>query len=205
MRVSAFSMSFVIEPLTLIHVTIGMHELALAVRLVRMPVPLVAGAVWPHLLSIPISLVCYPLTSVCRPVLQCDRASLHSALIIILHSPHVLIVLVLEVHAPVGCLGVFVDEFIVRDLCASLHLPQVLILLLRSVPVPLAVVEARKGLPCKTLFHHRLILIVGLLDLGLLGVQDASAGCDTFWSIFASSAITCAISHLIYEYYILII
>ena len=64
MTVYSEAVSFVVHPMTVIYIAIGMNESSLAVRLVVNPVALIRRAVRPHLyaLTLPYRSICEPLS-----------------------------------------------------------------------------------------------------------------------------------------------
>jgi len=84
-------MGFVVQPLALVDVAVGVLELALPVRLVKSPLALVARTVRPNLMSEAVSHIVQPLSSVDSSVLQLDSAHLNYGVVVrLLSTEHLL-------------------------------------------------------------------------------------------------------------------
>jgi hypothetical protein len=82
MRVLAFSVSFVIQPLAFVDVAIGVDEFALAVCFVVLPVSFISRTIWPHLASVAVSETVRPLTSIDGAIFESNRTASYSTFLI---------------------------------------------------------------------------------------------------------------------------
>ncbi len=70
MHVSAYAISLVIDPTTLINIPINMDKLALPMSPIILPLTLIACAIWPHLQAKAVPEAANPLASVGSPSLE---------------------------------------------------------------------------------------------------------------------------------------
>ena len=71
-------MSFIVDPLALVYVTISVDKLSLAIRFVSPPEAFIPASIWPHLATKAISLSYQPLTCVDGSVFESNWPSCNS-------------------------------------------------------------------------------------------------------------------------------
>ena len=80
MLVGTMSVSFIVDPLALIDISIGVDEFTVTIGFIILPITFVSGSVGPNLGSCSISLILEPLPAVGGTVLQMNGSMCKSAL-----------------------------------------------------------------------------------------------------------------------------
>ena len=71
MGINAISVSFVLEPLALIDITVSMPKSPLAMSFIIFPHSIVLGTIRPYLYTPPMTIKTFPLTGVDSAVIKC--------------------------------------------------------------------------------------------------------------------------------------
>jgi len=117
-RVSALAFSLVVLPISIVHVTISMDELALSISLVVAPVSFVARSVGPNLNTPAVSHLTKPLTLVEGTIGQRDLSFSYSVCCISVHN--LILGEVISLHTSQPSVSSLLMEHFVVDLSLDL-------------------------------------------------------------------------------------